>query len=99
MLTIADDKFIDLQTKFLDKYCHNFTNDDENKLIYMDAFNQYTKLLERTRSDQADGDVFEMLTSLGDFNTFKELMLSYKNEKEGTNIDLSGLLAVSSSRK
>ncbi|KAJ3101538.1 ADP-ribosylation factor-like protein 2-binding protein [Phlyctochytrium planicorne] len=134
----TDDKFIDLQTKFLDQNCKHFTNDDENKLIYMDIFNQYTNLLEkyiekrlcqnipgfsmpeflnklkynltlirkptlnktfRLRSDQVDGDVFEMLSSVGDFNTFKEVMLSYKDEKEGTSIDLSGLLAVSSSAK
>ena len=33
----------------------------------------------RSREDQIDGDVFEVLASLGDFQAFKELMLSFKN--------------------
>ncbi|KAL2918132.1 hypothetical protein HK105_202059 [Polyrhizophydium stewartii] len=48
----------------------------------------------RERPDQADGDVFDILHSLGDFSEFKELVLNFKREQEGRAIDLSGLLAV-----
>eukprot|EP00192_Tetraselmis_astigmatica_P019979 CAMPEP_0117651750 /NCGR_PEP_ID=MMETSP0804-20121206/2260_1 /TAXON_ID=1074897 /ORGANISM="Tetraselmis astigmatica, Strain CCMP880" /LENGTH=219 /DNA_ID=CAMNT_0005457751 /DNA_START=133 /DNA_END=792 /DNA_ORIENTATION=+ len=39
-----------------------------------------------TREDRLVGEVFEMLLSLSDFSTFKELMLSYKKEKEEGNL-------------
>lgn len=35
-----------MQTDFLDKYCMHFTNEEENKIYYMDIFNEYTKLIE-----------------------------------------------------
>ena len=35
-----------------------------------------------TREECLVGEVFEMLLSLSDFDTFKELMLSHKNEKQ-----------------
>ncbi|KAI8848544.1 hypothetical protein BC829DRAFT_362431, partial [Chytridium lagenaria] len=118
---LMDDEFVNLQTKFLNQHFHHFSNDDENKFIYM-GYIYTTKLLEKyidqklrqilpwfcddrvskqakVSRTKAEGEVFEMLTSLGDFNTFKEVMLDFKSEKEGTTVDLSGLLAVSSSRK
>ncbi|KAJ3266828.1 ADP-ribosylation factor-like protein 2-binding protein [Chytriomyces hyalinus] len=48
----------------------------------------------RSRPEQLEGDIFDMMDSIGDFQAFKEMMISYKQEKEGTAIDLSGLLAV-----
>ncbi|KAJ3241794.1 ADP-ribosylation factor-like protein 2-binding protein [Chytriomyces hyalinus] len=48
----------------------------------------------RSRPEQLEGDIFDMMDSIGDFQAFKEMMISYKQEKEGTGIDLSGLLAV-----
>lgn len=36
----------ELQTNFLDKNCMQFTNEEENKICYMDVFNEYTKLIE-----------------------------------------------------
>lgn len=117
---LMDDEFLDLQNTFMEKNCMHFTDDDENKFIYMDLFNAYTARVEKfinkklksvlpwfhmpeffdmlkTRKD-ADGDVFDMLASLGDFTIFKEMMLSYKHEREGTSIDLSGLIAVKSTK-
>ena len=38
----------------------------------------FLKMLEK-RQDQIDGDVFDMLSTLGDFQAFKEMMLSYKS--------------------
>ena len=45
--------------------------------------------------DELEGQVFELLESIGDFKTFKDLILDYKNEKLGKNVDLSGLLCIS----
>ncbi|ORZ39310.1 the ARF-like 2 binding protein BART-domain-containing protein, partial [Catenaria anguillulae PL171] len=47
-------------------------------------------------SQDANGDVFEVLASLSDFNSFKELMLSYRAEREGQAPDLSGLITMTS---
>ncbi|KAJ3028296.1 UNVERIFIED_CONTAM: ADP-ribosylation factor-like protein 2-binding protein [Siphonaria sp. JEL0065] len=52
----------------------------------------------RSRPEQLEGDVFDMMASIGDFSAFKEMMVSFKQEKEGSGIDLSGLLAVTNSK-
>ncbi|KAJ3189777.1 ADP-ribosylation factor-like protein 2-binding protein [Gaertneriomyces sp. JEL0708] len=112
---LMDPAFIQLDQAFLSKYCHHFTDDDENKLIYTDIFHQYVSMLEsyiekrlQTRlkwfsmpkfmsmmsPERLQGDVFDVLTTLGDFSAFKDMMLSYKHEKEGTAMDLSSLLAI-----
>ena len=52
----------------------------------------------KSRGDQVDGEVFDMLASLGDFQLFKELILDYKDEKEGKGMDLTGLLQVKPSK-
>lgn len=36
----------ELQTNFLDKNCMLFTNEEENKIYYMEIFDEYTKLIE-----------------------------------------------------
>lgn len=36
-------------------------------------------------TEELGGDVFEVMTSLGDFNEFKELMLSTKRAKNAPN--------------
>ncbi|KAI9337890.1 the ARF-like 2 binding protein BART-domain-containing protein [Zopfochytrium polystomum] len=122
---LMDDDFVAQQRTFMEKHCHHFSDDDENKLVYMDVFREYTDGVERflerkltaslpwfsmadfmgmleSRADAdptaAEGDVFEMLASLGDFGAFKDMMLSFKHERDGTNIDLSGLIAVKASR-
>ncbi|KAJ3361834.1 ADP-ribosylation factor-like protein 2-binding protein [Kappamyces sp. JEL0680] len=46
------------------------------------------------KGEDLQGDVFDLLHSLGDFEAFKELVLSYKAAQEGKQIDLSGLLSV-----
>ncbi|KAJ3412320.1 ADP-ribosylation factor-like protein 2-binding protein [Chytridiales sp. JEL 0842] len=116
---LMDEEFERLRDGFMKaNYMHFETEDGaENKLIYMDLFQSYTKqvetfletrlqrlipgftmpdflLLLKNRPDQVVGDVFDMLSLLGDFEEFKDMMVSYKKEKEGTAIDLSGLLAV-----
>ncbi|KAI8827024.1 the ARF-like 2 binding protein BART-domain-containing protein [Fimicolochytrium jonesii] len=51
-------------------------------------------MMMKSQKEALDGDVFDVLSSLAEFTAFKELMLSYKNERQGTSMDLSGLLAV-----
>ncbi|KAJ3034392.1 ADP-ribosylation factor-like protein 2-binding protein [Rhizophlyctis rosea] len=52
----------------------------------------------KSRPDTTEGDVFEILTTLGDFNAFKEMILAYREEREGTALDLSDILSVTPSR-
>jgi len=52
----------------------------------------------KSRPDTADGEVFEILTTLGDSNAFKEMILAYREEREGTSLNLSDLLSVTSSQ-
>ncbi|ORY37806.1 binder of Arl Two-like protein [Rhizoclosmatium globosum] len=59
--------------------------------------NDFLDLL-RSRPEQLEGDVFDMMASIGDFSAFKEMMVSFKQEQEGSGIDLSGLLAVTNSK-
>ena len=48
----------------------------------------------RQNMDTMDGELFEVLASVGDFSVFKELILDFKEEKGGLGVDLSGLLQV-----
>jgi len=42
----SEDGFQDLQDKFLNEHCDEFENEEENKLIYTDIYNQYISTLE-----------------------------------------------------
>ncbi|KAJ3330066.1 ADP-ribosylation factor-like protein 2-binding protein [Blyttiomyces sp. JEL0837] len=109
---IMDDKFNHFQSEFFTRNCHHFTDDHENKLIYMELFNAYTARLEqiidarlksvipgfsmsdfhkmlRSRADQVDGDVFDMLATLGDFTVFKEMMLEHR--RVGIQIEMNSV--------
>ncbi|KAJ3124219.1 ADP-ribosylation factor-like protein 2-binding protein [Physocladia obscura] len=104
---LMDDSFVNFQNTFMEKNCKHFSSDEENKLIYMEIFHTYVSVSELyftcadrllSRPEQLEGDVFEMLNSIGDFQAFKEMIISFKQEQEGTGIDLSGLLAVTNSK-
>lgn len=43
----------------------------------------------KKHKDEMVGDIFEMLLSFTDFISFKEMILDYKADKEGRNIDLN----------
>ncbi|KAJ3183027.1 ADP-ribosylation factor-like protein 2-binding protein [Geranomyces variabilis] len=64
---LMDPYFIELHDTYLADHCAQFSDDEENKLV--------------TRKDSLEGDVFDVLSSLADFDAFKELMLSYKQVK------------------
>ncbi len=48
-------------------------------------------MLSNRKADELQGDVFDLLETLGDFAAFKDLMLSFKN---GPDMDLTSLLSV-----
>jgi ADP-ribosylation factor 2-binding protein len=74
-------QYTDLVETHLDDRLHSEIEDFD-----MDRFYE----LLSTREDNLVGEVFEMLLSLSDFNTFKELMLSYKSEQNnGSFFDIS----------
>lgn len=116
---IFEERFQTLQHDFKEKYYHHFTDEEENKLIYMDIFKEYVALLENyiqeelkrripgfsmedftksleNRQDQIGGDILDMLLSFTDFMAFKEMFLEYKSTKEGTGMDFSDLLTITS---
>jgi len=43
---IMGDDFQDLQDNFMEKYYNEFEDTEENKLVYMDIFKEYTDMLE-----------------------------------------------------
>ena len=116
---LVSDRFAQLQNKFFDRFYSSFEYGEENKLSYMDIFQQYQSIIERTieqelqsqvagfsmewmskmlfaHQDCVDMGVIEILNSLTDFLVFKDLMLGFKEEKEGRGIDLSDLIMTSS---
>lgn len=50
---------------------------------------QFMEMLMTREEEMQESDVFDMLVSCADFETFKELMLSHKLEKEGGGISLT----------
>ena len=43
---ISEDGFQELQDQFLNEHCDQFEDEEENKLIYTDIYNQYISILE-----------------------------------------------------
>ena len=43
---VIEDEFENMQEDFLTKYCNEFEDCDENKLIYTEIFKKYTNLTE-----------------------------------------------------
>ena len=41
----VDDRFSELQQKFMDKHYHNFEDIEENKFIYTDIHQQYVRIV------------------------------------------------------
>ena len=44
---VMSEEFIALKENFMNSYAHEFTADEENKLIYMEIFNEYLATIER----------------------------------------------------
>ena len=52
---------------------------------------KFMKTLE-SHKDEIGEEIFDMLLSFSDFLTFKQMFLDYKAEREGTALDLGGLV-------
>jgi len=98
---LIGEEFECLQQQFYARYCHEFDNSDENKLIYTTIYQEWVQTIESTlenslqrtipnfsmhdfiqmvatRQDQITHEVFELLCTFGDFDTFKQNMLEFK---------------------
>lgn len=54
----------------------------------------FLKMLKNRDQDELQGEIFELLASLGDFQVFKECMLDFKESQMGNVVDLSDLLEI-----
>lgn len=52
------------------------------------------EIMSRRDPVELEGDVFEVLETLGDFESFKELMISHKNLMNGQHLDFSDLITI-----
>ena len=52
MFFILEERFQTIQHDFKEKYYHHFTDEEENKLIYMDIFKEYVSSSEISNSVQ-----------------------------------------------
>ncbi|KUF80940.1 ADP-ribosylation factor protein 2-binding protein [Phytophthora nicotianae] len=99
---LMDPEFVGMQRKFCRNNCEVFDNVSENKLIYMDIFQQYTNLIETfierrlheklevaKSTDEIPPDITDVLLSSSDFEEFKNLMLSFK-QNENPCIEITG---------
>ncbi|CAH1388429.1 unnamed protein product [Nezara viridula] len=64
----------------------------KKEMIGFDLEEFYEEL--NKRRDSLDGEVFEVLYTLSDFVAFKEMILCYKNEKDGKTVDFSQCICV-----
>ncbi|KAJ3273256.1 ADP-ribosylation factor-like protein 2-binding protein [Terramyces sp. JEL0728] len=96
----TDDKenkleYMDIFNKYTD-FAEKYITQRLTERIDEFKMEDFLALLKERSAEELEGDVFELLESLGDFAVFKELMLAYKLEKNKQHIDLSGLLFVNS---
>lgn len=54
---------------------------------------EFMELL-RKYPENTEGDVFEMLDTLGDFEAFKQLMFDHRAEVEGRHDQLKSILSI-----
>lgn len=97
---VMSDEFQSTLKNFAAENSHNFTDDEENKLIYTTIFTNYSTLIEtfleqkliglihgfsmqsfleelaNRGESELDPSVYDLLLSLGDFETFKQEMLA-----------------------
>ncbi|XP_072169354.1 ADP-ribosylation factor-like protein 2-binding protein [Diadema setosum] len=76
-------------TSLIEKYI------EEQLVARIPAFcmDEFLKQLAK-RKDKLEGEIFEILFTFSDFLAFKELMLDFKADKEGTSIDLGAGIIV-----
>eukprot|EP00752_Nemacystus_decipiens_P009246 g8259.t1 len=84
---VMDPTFANLQQTFVDEWCGEFEDVEENKLIYTDLFRQYTQLVER----HLDGWLRQRIRGF-DMEAFMKMVSERQEEVVGDVIDI--LMAV-----
>jgi len=59
------------------------------------SMSSFLSQLSRQRKE-LEGEIFEMLLTFTDFEAFKEMMVDFRNDKEGRGVDLSAGICVTS---
>lgn len=77
--TTVHNEYVDLIEKYL--------NTQLKKKVANFSMDSFMKNL-MTRKEELEGEIFELLLTFDDFLEFKQLMLNFKAEKEGKNVDL-----------
>jgi len=90
-----------IYTEIFNKYTDLIENYVEEELIERIPRFKMSKFLRSLEQmeGELEGDVFDILSSFNDFLVFKELILSYKAEKEGTAPDLGCLVVTTHTEK
>lgn len=93
---VEENKFI--YTDIHHNYVQLLENFMEQQLCNrMADFSMTTFLSQLSRQrKELEGEIFEMLLTFSDFEAFKEMMVDYRNEKEGRGVDLSAGICVTS---
>ena len=80
---IISDRFRGIQDSFMEKYYKEFDDSEENKLVYMDIFKEYTATIEKCLND-------ELVKRVPDFSmeTFVSTLQAHKDEIVGDIFDM-----------
>ncbi|KAG4106763.1 ADP-ribosylation factor-like 2 binding protein [Neocallimastix lanati (nom. inval.)] len=84
-----------IYTEIFDNYTEKIENYLDTKLKQQFSWfdmSEFLIMLNNREEEDMFGDVFDIMTSLGDFNSFKEMIMAYKKESHGEGFDLSGIL-------
>lgn len=81
---IIDEKFQKLLNGFMDEHYHHFEDEEENKFIYTDIFNLYTKLVEKHIED-------ELKSKMPEF-CMKTFMKSLESRKDEIDLEIFDML-------
>jgi ADP-ribosylation factor 2-binding protein len=76
---VMSEEFTDLQREFFSRYCEHFTPDEENKLIYMEIFNEYLNKIEKYIEKSLGGT---------DMQEFARMLTERQDEIDGPIFDL-----------
>ncbi|XP_065913591.1 ADP-ribosylation factor-like protein 2-binding protein [Dysidea avara] len=81
---LIDEKFQKLLNGFMDEHYHHFEDEEENKFIYTDIFNLYTKLIEKHIED-------ELKTRMPGFS-MESFMKSLESRKDEIDLEIFDIL-------
>ncbi|XP_065828480.1 ADP-ribosylation factor-like protein 2-binding protein [Oscarella lobularis] len=80
---VMGDVFDQINTDFLERHCHHFDDEEENKLIYTEIFKEYTETLEKCLED-------ELVRRMPDFkmSEFLKALEARKDKVDGEIFDM-----------